>query len=976
MKNILAALAIILGASSIVAQNTQNDQTASTVIYGQLLRKTQPLRDFPTVTAQQYKVNEITIISNNLRANEKVNNDAYPQNGIDPLRQREFGGVARQPIEENFDGLNGNEGGGFTPPDPSGAAGPDHYLNAVNVAIKIFDKQGGLVAGPTMLGTFLGSSSNSGDPIIMYDQLADRYFVSQFGTGNSFLVGVSDSPDPTGAYNVYQFNLDAFPDYPHYSIWPDGYYVTANKFVGNTTYVMDRAAMIAGDANPAIVGFDLPGVVNNTNTVFSPEPANLTGTVYPSDGPGYIVYLQDDGWGGGIANDHLKIWEISMDWSNPSSSTISAPFEVPIDPFDSVFAPFGSGDVQQPGTNQKIDMIGGIISYAANYRSFAAHNSWLITFNVDVDGNDTAGIRWVELRNSGTGAWSLYQEGTYAPADGNSRFMGSAAMDAAGNIGMGFNIASANLPAGIKYTGRYDGDPLGQMTVAEATIVDGVGVQTFSNRFGDYSHLTVDPDNFTFWHTAEYFPASNLWSSRVAAFTLSSGFNSDVGVSNISQPENGLLTTTETVEVAIRNFGLTAQGNFPVELSLDGSVVATENFAGTLQPNEVSNFTFAQTVDLSTAGQDYSIVARTVLPSDEFSANDPYTKTVRHLLADDVGVQEITGPVSGNSLGSETVSVILKNFGAVAQSNFSVSYSIDGGAPVTELVTDVIDSEETLLFNFSQTADLSALGSYNITVTTGLNGDQDTSNDAQSVTVTNQFCQPNLDCSFGDGLQLFSVNEINNPSGCEGYGDFTNLSATFASGSTYTLTVITGYGDQFVTVWIDFNDDFNFTNDERVVIDYVIAPGAGAGTFTEFIPLTIPVDALPGSHLMRAKTNWQAPVPADACEETTYGETEDYTAVVGTLGIGDQTLNQSDLLVQSLPNNQFYIKLTTAFEGRLYFALYNALGQQIKFKTLSQSGPDLYQVKLDMSQAASGMYFIKMSGPELETFKSAKLIVR
>ena len=157
MKNILAALAIILGASSIVAQNTQNDQTASTVIYGQLLRKTQPLRDFPTVTAQQYKVNEITIISNNLRANEKVNNDAYPQNGIDPLRQREFGGVARQPIEENFDGLNRNEGGGFTPPDPSGAAGPDHYLNAVNVAIKIFDKQGGLVAGPTMLGTFLGS---------------------------------------------------------------------------------------------------------------------------------------------------------------------------------------------------------------------------------------------------------------------------------------------------------------------------------------------------------------------------------------------------------------------------------------------------------------------------------------------------------------------------------------------------------------------------------------------------------------------------------------------------------------------------------------------------------------------------------------------------------------------------------------------------------------------------------------------------
>jgi hypothetical protein len=88
-------------------------QPASSVMYGQFLRKTEPLRDFPTVTPERYQVNEITIIPNNLRANEKVNNDAYPQNGIDPLRQREFGGVARQPIEQNFDGLNGNEGGGL-----------------------------------------------------------------------------------------------------------------------------------------------------------------------------------------------------------------------------------------------------------------------------------------------------------------------------------------------------------------------------------------------------------------------------------------------------------------------------------------------------------------------------------------------------------------------------------------------------------------------------------------------------------------------------------------------------------------------------------------------------------------------------------------------------------------------------------------------------------------------------------------------
>lgn len=967
--------ALFLG-FTMVQVDAQNTQRASSVAYGQFVRKTMPLRDFPTVTPQQYRVNEITIIENNLRANEKVNQQAYPQDGVDPLRQRDFGGIARMPIEENFDGLTNSEGGGFTPPDPTGAAGPNHYLNAVNVAIKIFDKQGNTLAGPTMLGTFLGSPSNSGDPIILYDHLADRYFVSEFGTGNSFLVGVSDSPDPTGAYNVYQFNLDAFPDYPHYSLWHDGYYVTANKFSGNTTYVMDRAAMIAGDPNPAIVGFNLPGVVNNNNTVFSPEPANLTGVNYPPGAPGYIVYLQDDGWGGGITNDHLKVWEITMDWNNPANSSISQPLEIPTDPFDSVFAPFGTGDVAQPGTSQKIDMIGGIISYAANYRSFGGHNSWVITFNVDVDGSDTSGVRWVELRNSGTGPWSLYQEGTYAPADGHSRFMGSAAMDAAGNIGMGFHIASATLPAGIKYTGRYDGDPLGQMTVAETSIIEGIGVQTFSNRFGDYSHLTMDPDNFTFWHTAEYFAANNQWRSRVAAFTLSSGFNADIGVSNISQPTNGLLSANETVEVAIRNFGLSAQSNFPVELYLDGNLVATETFTGTVNSNEALPFTFAQTVDLSTSGQTYVLEAKTALSGDEFSANDNYIKEVRHLLASDVGVNEITAPVSGSGLGLETLTVTLENFGALPQTNFDVTYSVDGGTPVTETYTGTLDAEQTANFSFAQQLDLTALGPYEITVSTALSGDQDPSNDSISTTVTNQLCQPNLNCSFGDGFQLFAVNEINNPSGCEGYGDFTNQVANFDADTTYDLTVTTGYGDQFVTVWIDFNDDYNFTSDEKVVNNYVIAPGQGGGSYTETMPLTIPAGANPGTHLMRAKTNWQAGVPENACEETTYGETEDYSANIGGLSSDDYMFSAADLLVRESENDQFDIELRTTYQGPLYFALYNTLGQQLKFKTLIQSGPDLYQIKLDMAQAASGVYIVKLSGPELTTYQSAKLIVR
>jgi len=293
---------VLLLAGSVFAQEKF---PPSSVLNGTFVKKTIPLRDMPTIgKITREEASEAKIIQNRLRANPKVNQNALPLNG-DPTAQRDFGGIGSRALEENFDGADASEGQA-TPPDPSGAVGPNHYVHGVNLVVKIFDKSGTLLAGPTFLGDFLGSGNNSGDPIIMYDQLADRYFVSQFGAAaNSLVLGVSETPDPTGSYFIYEFPLDAFPDYPHYSVWPDGYYFTANKNNGNTTYAIERDVILAGGANPQIVGFDLPGVVNNTNTVFSTEPSNLTGTVFPADVPGYIVYLQDDGWAG-ITFDHFK----------------------------------------------------------------------------------------------------------------------------------------------------------------------------------------------------------------------------------------------------------------------------------------------------------------------------------------------------------------------------------------------------------------------------------------------------------------------------------------------------------------------------------------------------------------------------------------------------------------------------------------------------------------------------------------------
>jgi hypothetical protein len=351
-------------------------------------------------------------------------------------------------------------------------------------------------------------------------------------------------------------------------------------------------------------------------------------------------------------------------------------------------------------------------------------------------------------------------------------------------------------------------------------------------------------------------------------------------------------------------------------------------------------------------------------------------KNVTHLLANDVGALEITAPVSGSGLGNaETITVTLKNFGAASQSNFDVQYVIDGGTPVVETFAGPINSEEEVTYNFTQTADFSVLGVYNLSVSTSLGGDMDASNDEATAVIENVLCQPTGDCSFGDGFQLFSVAEINNVSACEGYGDFTNLVANLAPGSTNDLTVTTGYGDQFVSVWIDYNDDSTFTANELVVNNYEIANGQGSGSYTETFDLVVPANVTGGLHRMRAKTNWNAPVPADACEETQYGETEDYSANIGVLGVEDYTIRNSELIIVSIGDNLFEVTFRSDYDGTAYASIYNMLGQQLGVKLLAKDDR-AFKVQLNMSVAASGIYLVRVGGTSTTAYQTARIIVK
>ena len=965
------------------AMFAQDGQPATSIGEGTYLGKSIPLRDFPLMQETPSGKRNYKIIPNNFPVNGYEHPNSLPIGG-DPIRQSEVN-IANQMrnLELSFDGPNAAQGQA-TPPDPSGAVGPNHYVSGVNLAIIVYDKEGNALAGPTSLGNFIGDGQNSGDPIIMYDQLADRWFVSQFNVStNGLAIAISETPDPTGAYFLYEFPLDSFPDYPHYSVWHDAYYLTANKG-GQNIYALERDVMIAGGANPQIQGFNLPGVINNPNTVFSPEPAYLLGEDFDPDTPGYITYLQDDQWSGAITFDHLKVWELDIDFDTPGNSNVSAPLEIPVAPFDSFIAPFGGGELNQPGTAQRIDMITGVISYAAHYRPFEDHNSWLVTFNVDVqENNTTAGVRWIELRNSDTEDWSVFQEGTYAPDDGNSRFMGSGAIDAQGNIGLAFNIGSADLPVGVAYTGRFADDPLGQMTIAEETIIAGNGIQSTTNRFGDYSQLSMDPDNFTFWHIAEYFSANNFWTSRIGAFSLSGGFPNDIGISSISTPNDGLLTSAESVEVIIRNFGSEVKTDADVQLSLDGTIMANETFVGTIPPGESVTYTFTQTLDLSIEGQTYLLEATTIFPEDEFPNNDGTSKTVRHLFANDVGVAEIITPETADDLtAAEQVIVTVTNFGSAAQSNFDINLDLDGTI-TTETITATIESLESVEYTFTQTLDLSNPQDYELSVTTALAGDQDTTNDAVMVTISSSICQPESDCSgFDDGIiQLTLADQsvdvpCNATAVAEGYTDNTDIVFNFVlDENPFNGSLQAGFDDTEYALWIDFNDNNSFEPDE-LVSNEVVDDGN-----TDF-PFTLDFDNFPnateGMHLMRLRGQF---VPSagdilDPCGDLVFGRTNDFTAnVTQVLSVEDKQINNGELIVSTLPNNNFDIQLNTEFDGRLFMAVFNITGQQLAYKPVAQTAGG-FRINLDMSATAAGVYLVRLGSSNPNTFQTAKIIVQ
>ena len=451
----------------------------------------------------------------------------------DPVVQANAGPYVGTTTPVGYAGV-GDGDYGFTPnaapPDPNLAVGATQVVQWVNESFAVFDKStGALTKGPVAGNTLFAAlgngcaTNNDGDPIAQYDKIANRWVLTQFSVSTTpYLqcVAVSTTSDATGTYNLYAFSYGTtqFNDYPKLGVWPDAYYVTFNifnngrTFAGSKLCAYDRSAMLLGKVAKQQC-FQLSSSYGGV------LPADLDGaSSLPASGtPEPFI---------NFGSNSLNVWRFSVNWTTPANSTLTGPINVPVAAFTEACG--GGTCIQQPGTSNQLDSLADRLMYRFAYRrstAASAAETAVVNHSVKVSGDkrsQVVGIRWYQLGSLTSGIPTVLQQATYSP-DSTSRWMGSIAMDKAGNIALGYSASSGSKYPSVYYTGRLASDPLGTLQ-SEGPLKVGSGSQTGSlHRWGDYSAMSIDPGNdCTFYYTNEYLKASGSfnWSTWIGSFSF------------------------------------------------------------------------------------------------------------------------------------------------------------------------------------------------------------------------------------------------------------------------------------------------------------------------------------------------------------------------------------------------------------------------------------------------------------------------
>ncbi len=653
-------------------------------------------------------------------------------------------GTQNMPLPSlSFDGLSNNDNAaayGFRviPPDTNGDVGPDHYVQAINLLFRVYDKQGNPLTPPLKMSSLfkpLGTpcaARNDGDPIVLYDSLADRWFLSQFCKNippYRQMIAVSKTSDPTGEYYLYEFVMPNIKlnDYSKMGVWHDGYYMSTDEFFGSDyagsgAFAFEREKMLVGDPTASYIYFDLASPT--TMRIGGLLPTDLDGLrPPPPNSPNIFVGYSANEYG--EPEDALRLFEFRPDFAFPENSTFAELFESPVAvaSFDPT-SPTGRNDIAQPPPGERLDSQSDRLMYRVAYQNFGNTESLVVNQTVRSSPNGQtyrAGVRVYELKRSTGGTNAEYSVSEQATIGDNqtSRFMGAAAQDHQGNIAVGYTTSNEEKQPSIVYTGKLASGQTGVFR-NEANLIAGTGVQTaFGFRWGDYSGMTIDPrDGCSFWITNQYYTIISQnespfgWLTRIGKFKFAECTEIDpprinAGVTNIAnnQPIEGAIVDANKVYTrqtdangAIRNLRVVS-GTYNITASAKG--FRSQTFNQNLTDGNVYGFNFLLEPIAVLENEEPQIIAEscavnnTVEPSETVTLNIPLRNTgARNTTSLTATLQAINGVTDPS--GTQNYGALTTNGETVSRPfTFTASNNLDCGDEIV-LTLKLEDGKENL----------------------------------------------------------------------------------------------------------------------------------------------------------------------------------------------------------------------------------------------------------------------------------------
>ena len=773
--------------------------------------------------------------------------DALPK-GYDPLFNENQWRTPLNKIEPKviIEGINQNNVTSGVP-DVNGDISRDYFVEIVNAThFRVYNKTGQAVSNLISANSIWGQvqQSSAGDPILLYDQEADRWFLTEFPSNNRVLLAISVTNDPRGSWDAYAFQTPRFPDFPKYGIWPDAYYLSTNENGSSfPIYAFNREDLLAG---VDMVRFQRMTVPKHGGVFFEVgQPVDWDGMTRPPEGsPGLIVKMHDDDWET-TDEDHIMLHKVHIDWDTASNSNIEI-IEIPTAPFDSDGCSLentgGFSCIPQPNS-QGIDGAEWIVTNKAQYRNFGTHESFVLSFMVDITGDEVAGIRWMEFRKTATEDWHIYQEGTVGSTDGLHRFMSSIGIDGQGNIGLAYSVSGYNKHPSLRFTGRFASDPLGEMTFEEYEFASGSG-SIGQDRFGDYASMSVDPaDDKTFWFAGEYIRANGSWGTKIVAFEASKDTFDIFPVSLISPQNNPALSDNELITVNVINRGINTVYGFKVGYQfMSGAWVEEDALIDSLLPDSFYVHTFQTGVNFTSPGN-YTLRIASDMDVDQNRLNDTVDFMITKLAFRDVALQfDATGQQDIVCSESSDNNIILRNMGADVVEHLLLEVILNNTPVDTFLWTGAINSLDEEVITLPVNGLLEGLNEIKVNILTV--------NQLPDEIPSNNFIEWTLTAKPSGEALLFQLTTDNFPQETtwqltdsanniimqDGpYSESQHLYTTHLCldpDACYTLTLFDGFGDGIGAQGIE--GDYELFNSEGEVIASLADPEFGSSDVNQF----------------------------------------------------------------------------------------------------------------------------------------------